>query len=92
MTTEGAVSEAGVDEDPFSLLFVGTEGAKVSMTVGRSLEYGEVKCSATVSVSCPQGEAFINKAAEISFKKALELVNDGMSHLAPGLPPIEYSQ
>ena len=77
----------GVETDPFQRM-AGTEGARVSSTVGRSLEYGEIKCSATVSLDCPQSEAYIDLAGEVAFRKALELANDGMCELAPGVPRI----
>jgi hypothetical protein len=84
------VDETGVEWDPFTILATqaqgGGGGAKVSYTTGTSKEYGEIKCSVTVTVACPQTEAGINMAGEIAFRKAVELMNDGASHL--GLPPV----
>jgi hypothetical protein len=81
----------GVERDPFMHLayLSGIEqvrSARVSMTVARAIEYGEIKCSATISIDCPQKEAYIDLASEVAFKKALELVNDGMTQF--GLPRI----
>jgi hypothetical protein len=63
--------------------------ARVSMTVGRSIQYGEVKISATVSLACTQDEDAVDEAAKLAFLKALEIVNDGMGLLvdAPRLDP-----
>lgn len=51
--------------------------ARVSYTVQRSIAYGDVKCSATVSIECPQSDAHINLAAQIAFEKAKEICDDG---------------
>lgn len=72
----------GAEVDPFMRLVTAKfegESARVSMTVGRNLQYGELKCSATVTIDCPQKEEYINLAGEIAFTKALELVNDAMT-------------
>lgn len=87
---EEVTMDEGLMADPFSFLYA-ENGAGLSCTVGRAHpEYSRVKCSVTVSLKCPQAEALINKAGELAFRKALELVNDGMSHLAPELPAVEY--
>ena len=80
----------GIEQDPFARMIPAeaNHSARVSSTVGRSLEYGEIKCSSTVTIDCPQREAYIDMAGEIAFRKALELANDGMSELAPGIPRI----
>lgn len=51
--------------------------ARVSVSVSEGMDYGAAKVSATVTVNCDQDEATINKAGELSFYKALELVRDG---------------
>ena len=51
--------------------------AHVSMTVGFSRDYGALKVSATVSLACDQTESRLNKAGELAFLKAEELVQDG---------------
>lgn len=87
--------EEQIVPDPFMLLAEfesGVATARVSSTVGRSIEYGDVKCSFTVSITCPQDGKCIERAAELCFSTALQFTNDGMSHLAPGLPAIEYTK
>lgn len=87
------VEEAGVSYDPFLVLATlakSDPSAKVSITLGSSREYGEVKCAVTITLTCPQNETNLNMAAEVAFRKALELVNDGASQLGiPQLPPFE---
>lgn len=70
-------------EDKFCSLWKNrkVEPARVSMTVGEGLDYGAVKVSATVTLSCDQDEPSINAAGEAAFYKALELVRDGWSEL-----------
>lgn len=51
--------------------------ARVNMGVSESLEFGAVKVSASVTLTCDQNEKKINKAGELAFKKSLELVMDG---------------
>lgn len=89
------IEQAGAAHDPFSILAVkskaeGQATAKVSFTVGTSREYGEIKCSATVTIEAPQDEANINMAGEAAYRKALELTNDAASQLGiPQLPAFE---
>lgn len=88
------VEESG-EYDPFNILQAGLANkdvprASVSYTVGTSREYGEVKCSCTVTVQCPQAETWINMAGESAYRKALELVNAGATQLEiPTLPEFE---
>lgn len=65
--------------------------ATVQSEVSRSHDTGGgwVKCSFTIAIDCPQTKGHIDAAAELAFKTALGFVNDGMSYLAPGLPPLE---
>jgi hypothetical protein len=82
-----AWSDEGIDPDPFHQLAHEADpenSASVSMTVGKAIEYAEVKCSANIRLNCPQSERHINMAGEVAFFKALELVDDGMSHILPG--------
>jgi hypothetical protein len=60
-----------------------TQPATVSMSVGRSTEFGVVRVSASVALQCDQTEGSINRAGELAFNKACELVNDGWSILVP---------
>jgi hypothetical protein len=66
----------------------GGQLARVSATVQRSLQYGELKCSFTVAVSCPQNQAALDAASSACFTIATQYVNNGMSWLAPGLPTL----
>lgn len=85
-------SENGTSYDPFYLLSQlarqnGGGIARVSFTVGTSREFGEVKCSATVSIECPQDEKHIDAAGESVYRKALELTNAAATQLEiPQLP------
>lgn len=94
-----AISNAGLEYDAFSLLarvddptqpasMRNGRSAKVTYTVSRSLGYGELKCSATVTIECPQTEGYINMAGELAFEKAKELVNDGFGSLVPDSAPL----
>jgi len=58
-----------------------SEPARVGMTVGRSLEYGEVKVTASISLACDQNEEAVNEAGKQAFLKAVDLVNEGMAVL-----------
>lgn len=70
----------------------GLPTARIGTTVGRSIEFGEVKCSFTVTIECPQAKEEMDEAAQLVFTKALEYANDGMSHLKPGVPRIEITE
>ena len=52
--------------------------ARVSMTVGSSIEYGYIKVSATVTLACDQNEKMIDRAGELGFYKAMELAEDAL--------------
>lgn len=87
-------TQEGVAPDPYwqaALDAKATEHsiARVSVTTGRALEYGEIKCTVTVSIDCPQAKNYMDKAAELAFKAAVEYTNDGMSILVPNLPPLQ---
>ena len=55
--------------------------ANVTMSVGRSTEFGAVRVQASVTLHCDQCEKSVNKAGELAFNKACELLNDGWSLL-----------
>jgi len=76
---EGAVSETGqITGDAYTKLL--SKGAKdparVAIGLSESLDFGSMKVSVTVSLACDQREAVINKAGELAFAKALELLRD----------------
>lgn len=68
------------------------ESARVSATVNRSLQYGEIKVGFTISVNCPQDQRWMDYAAEHLFITAAKYVNDGMETIAPGIPPLHVPQ
>ena len=73
-------------EDKFASLWSKKDSrpATVSISVGEGMDYGALKVSATVTLACDQNEATIDKAGELAFYKALELVRDGWSELTKG--------
>lgn len=68
-------------EDQFRQLVSDLTGthAKVNMAVSEAFEYGSLKVSASVTLTCDQNEGAINRAGELAFTKALELMKDGFS-------------
>jgi hypothetical protein len=100
ITQDGNViqDQEGYMPDPFGYLvqqventtqFTGTDPAKISCTVQQSLQYGELKCSFTITISCPQNQAAMDFAAQHAFIQATHYVNNGMRFLAPGLQPLQ---
>ena len=83
--SKGEKSEAGQlkGDDKFEALWKkrDVDPARVAITVAEGMDYGSLKVSATVSVACDQNEPSINKAGELAFYKALELVRDGWGEL-----------
>ena len=81
--SKAVVSKAGqLQDDKFAALVtkdIALPLAKVNMSVGESLDYGSLRVSASVTLMCDQNEAAINRAAELGFTKALELMQDGFS-------------
>ena len=55
--------------------------ARVDITVAHSADFGAVKVSASVTLYCDQNEATINKAGELAFTKARELMEDSWREL-----------
>ncbi len=86
-------AQEGIEIDPFSMCAMLADEkrrAEIEYNLGTATEYGQARCGVVVRIVCPQSESAINLAAEIAFRKALELVNDGASHIGtPLLPPFE---
>lgn len=85
----------GYVEDPFWEMkssLAGQQGARVSSTVQRSTNYGELKCSFTITIDCLQTEQWMERAAQYAFRTAVQYVNDGFSYLDRSLPPLEVPQ
>lgn len=59
----------------------GQSTARISMNVGTSVDYGNLKVSCMVNIECVQTDAAISMAGECAFMKGLELVNDGARYL-----------
>jgi hypothetical protein len=94
VTKEGATrSESGSMEDPYWQLAAAAKAtgyptARISSTVVHGIEYGEIKCSFTVSIECVQSKETMDGAALLAFRAAVEYTNSGMSYLAPELPQL----
>lgn len=88
------MSNSGTVDDPYwqaasVAKAAGCPTARIAMSVTHGIEYGEIKCSATVSIECAQSKEHMDNAALLAFKAAVEYANDGMSYLAPNLPPLQ---
>lgn len=80
----GEVSETGqLVDDKFDKLWTNKtrEPAKVAVGVSEGMDYGAMKVSVTVSLCCDQDETTINKAGELAFYKAVEIMRDGWREL-----------
>jgi hypothetical protein len=62
--------------------------ATVSCNVQRSLEYGSLKCSFTLTIHCAQDQQTMEYAASHAFATATRYVNNGMGVLVPGIDPL----
>lgn len=73
-------------EDKFAALWKNRDSKPAGVTVGvhEGIDYGAMKVTATVYLNCDQNEEAINKASEMAFFKALEVVRDGWSELKKG--------
>lgn len=79
--------DSGTVLDPFSMLAQGETKARIGVGI-KAGGYGEVFVN--VSIECPQTEVHMNLAGEVAFRKAVELANDGASHIGvAGYPPLE---
>lgn len=88
-TEEGHVVNQEIDNVTIICKQTDAPTSSVSTTVQRSAEYGEVKCSVTITLTCPQDAAWVNHTAKVGFKAALGFCNDGFSWLCPGAPRLE---
>lgn len=82
--TKGQTSEAGqITDDKFEALWTNrnVDPARVAVGTAEGMDFGQLKVSVTVSVACDQNEKAINKAGELAFYKAVELMRDGWSEL-----------
>lgn len=87
--------EVGNDPDPFQFLGEAANSspsgiAELEFNLRTSTDYGQISCSVSLRIRCPQNEPCIDLAGEIGYRKALELVNAGASQAGtPPLPPFE---
>jgi hypothetical protein len=71
--------------DEFALLASpGEIHARVGFSLGTQHDFGRIKVTATVSLECDQHELVINKAGEKAFRKAQELLDDGLRIMVEG--------
>ncbi len=73
--------EGILPDDKFQELVHGDGLARVETLYQRAINFHEEKVVVTISLACDQNEATINRAAELGFYKALELVDDNYSIL-----------
>lgn len=59
----------------------GVPHARVSFSYTLGVDFGTEKVAATVTLDCDQTEPIIDRAGELAFTKAVELVNDAWSEL-----------
>lgn len=69
-------------DDLFQQLVQGDGLARVSTTYQRAMRFGEEKVVVTITCACDQNEASINRAGELLFRKAVELVDENYGLLA----------
>lgn len=89
----GCVHEerSGIEPDPFQLLHAkGEANVPIGFTIKTSHpDYGAVSCQMHITIHCPQDEQSINLAAEVCFRKAVELFNCAAPAIgAPAVPPL----
>lgn len=87
------VYQNGEEVDPFSMLCAANDGkplATISYTTKTNHpDYGAVSCGLHVSIHCPQDERSLNLAAELCFRKTLELFNPAAAAVgSPQLPKL----
>ena len=71
----------GLGSPHYNLTHPGVPHARVGMTVGTQYDFGRIKVTAHVELECDQLERAIERAGELAFTKALELMTDGMNVL-----------
>ena len=82
----GIKDESGnLNEDQYTqLATTGKTHARVSISYTSGIDYGAEKVTATVTLNCDQVEPVINRAGELAFTKAVELVIDSWRELEAG--------
>jgi hypothetical protein len=75
-------TEGYLADDNFQTLVQGDGLARVKTLYQRAVAFHEEKITVEVEVACDQNEQAINRAGELTMKKAFELVQDGYGVLA----------
>lgn len=73
--------EGYLADDNFQALVQGDGLARVKTHYQRAVAFHEEKIVVEIEVACDQNEAAINRAGELTMKKAYELVQDGYGYL-----------
>lgn len=73
--------EGYLADDNFQTLVQGDGLARVKTLYQRAVAFHDEKIVVEISVACDQNEAMINRAGELTMKKAFELVQDGYGFL-----------
>lgn len=81
-TTVIRYEEGYLADDNFQNLVQGDGLARVKTLYQRAVSFHEEKITVEVEVACDQNEQAINRAGELTMKKAYELVQDGYGYLA----------
>lgn len=71
-----ATLEGYIVEDAFQQLVQGDGLSRIATTYQRQMRYGEERVVVTLTCACDQNEPTINRAGELTFRKALELVDN----------------
>jgi hypothetical protein len=78
-----------LDSDQFKALATpGAIHSTIGFNVGTSQNFGNVKITAIVNLTCDQNEPLLDRAAELALLKAIEYMNVGFQLLA-GQQPTE---
>ena len=90
---------AGKPADPFRELArraAKKKGGPASATVrevhSRCLPFGQLKCGFTLSVGCPQTDAYIAETSRVCLDKAVEIVGAGFRIMGVRLEPLHRAE
>ena len=68
------------------------EPARVSVGLSQSAEFGAIKVSATVTLTCDQTQKAIDAAGGAAYNKAFELLQDGWHELQSDIAEAQEAQ
>ena len=69
------LKEGYIVDDKFQALVQGDGLARISTTYQRQMKFAEEKVMVTITCACDQNESTLDRAGELTFRKALELVD-----------------